>query len=97
MPKLTKYAAEDNRDTGIPTAMIDGEVEEMSVDRSLEEVNKKKSIVLDPSKMSAVDSYEKDDNSWSEMNDLCMDLQLCSLCTEDEVLCARDDFDKTEE
>ena len=28
----TKYAAEDKRDTGIPAATMDGEVEEMSVD-----------------------------------------------------------------
>ena len=93
----TNYETGEKRDTEIPAALISGEVEEMSVDRSLEEVNWKKSIVTDSSKMSTVQSYEKDDNSWSEMNDLCMSLQLCSLCTEDEVLYAGDNFDKTEE
>ena len=74
-----------------------GGVAEESNDESLEEDYEKNSVWVRFAKKALVEGYKKENNSWSGIKDLCINLQLYLLCSEDEVMYARDNFDKTDE
>ena len=70
---------------------------ESSDDESLEENFEEMDFVSEIENYAPVVRYEKEDISLTGIKDLCLHLQLCSLCTENEVQYARDNFDKIDE